>query len=108
MKEDQKLNEKVAILKALAHPVRFSIVHALDGGEKSVQEIGELFSCDRTTISKHLAVMRELGILSCRKEGLRVFYALRVLCLPSMLRCVHKIAEGKHPEIIVTNACNGE
>ena len=103
---DQILVKKVAIFKALAHPVRFSIVQALDGAELSVHQIGEFFSCDRTTISKHLAVLRESGILTRRKEGSRIYYSLRVVCLPSMLSCVQKIAEGENPEIYFRSNCN--
>lgn len=102
-------NKNIAILKGLAHPVRFSIVQALSAGEMSVHRIAELFSCDRTTISKHLAFMKKLGILSSRKDGLKVYYSLRVHCLPNILSCIQKIAEGKNPEIFLeSNKCNKE
>ena len=94
-------DRKIEILKGLAHPVRFSIVHALSEGEMCVHNIGNLFSCDRTTISKHLAFMKKLGILSSRKDGLKVYYSLRVHCLPNMLSCIQKIAEGENPEIFL-------
>ena len=61
------LDQKVAILKWLAHPVRLSIVEALADSEMCVCDIAEMFHFDRTTISKHLALMKNLGILEDRK-----------------------------------------
>ena len=53
--------KKVAILKGVAHPVRLSIVEALGESEMCVCEIAEMFHFDRTTISKHLALMKKTG-----------------------------------------------
>ena len=101
-------DRKVAILKGLAHPVRLSIVEALADGEMCVCKIGEMFQFDRTTISKHLALMKNLGILTDRKVGLKVYYNLKIQCLPSMLFCVEKIAEGKNPETVFFDKCNAK
>lgn len=90
--------KKVSILKGVAHPVRLSIVEALAEREMCVCEIADMFHFDRTTISKHLALMKNLGILEDRKEGLNVYYSLRIRCLPSMLACVEKVVDGEHPE----------
>lgn len=95
--------KKVAILKGLAHPVRLTIVEALADGEMCVCEIGELFQYDRTTISKHLSLMKSLDILSDRKDGLRVYYRLKIRCLPSILFCVEKIAKGRNPKAVFSN-----
>ncbi len=88
--------KKAAILKGLAHPVRMSIVETLAEKEMCVCQITEMFHFDRTTISKHLAFMKSLGILADRKEGLNVFYRLRIRCLASLLSCVEKIAAGEN------------
>jgi len=67
------LEQKVAILKGIAHPVRLAVVEALADHEMCVCDIAEMFHFDRTTISKHLALMKNLGILEeseGRAEGL--------------------------------------
>lgn len=102
------LEQKVAILKGLAHPVRLSIVEALADSEMCVCDIAEMFHFDRTTISKHLSLMKNLGILEDRKDGLKVYYSLRIRCLPSMLSCVEKVVEGKNPETVFALECCGK
>ena len=94
------LDQKVAILKGIAHPVRLAVVEALADSEMCVCDIAEMFHFDRTTISKHLSLMKNLGILEDRKEGLKVYYSLRIRCLPSMLSCIEKVVEGKNPETV--------
>ncbi|NLD05434.1 MAG: winged helix-turn-helix transcriptional regulator [Synergistaceae bacterium] len=102
------LEQKVAILKGLAHPVRLSIVETLAGSEMCVCDIAEMFHFDRTTISKHLTLMKNLGILEDRREGLNVYYSLRIRCLPSMLSCVEKVVQGKNPETVFVMECCGK
>ncbi|HAG22596.1 MAG: Redox-active disulfide protein 2 [Synergistales bacterium 54_9] len=85
------LEKKVQIFKALAHPVRLGIVEKLAEGERCVCDIAEWFDCDRTTISKHLSILKNAGIIADRKEGLKVNYSLRLTCILPVLECV----EGK-------------
>lgn len=100
MKTKEKLQEeKAAILKGIAHPVRLRVVEALARREMSVCEIAELFDFDRTTISKHLSLMKDLGILDSRKDGLHVIYRLKMRCLASVLSCVEKVVRGREADL---------
>ena len=81
------------LLKALAHPVRLRMVLALEKGERCACELTDLSPCDRTTSSKHLAVLREAGIVEDRREGTRILYSLKLSCVLSMLRCVNRFAD---------------
>ena len=86
---------KADILKAVAHPIRLSIVVMLGEGERCACKICDAFSCDRTTVSKHLAVLKALGVIEDRKEGLFVFYRLRMRCLLPFLVCLeHQVMGG--------------
>ena len=102
------LEQKVAILKGLAHPVRLAVVETLADREMCVCEIAEMFHFDRTTISKHLSLMKNLGILEDRKDGLKVYYSLRIRCLPSMLSCIEKVVEGNNPQSVFLMECCGK
>ena len=102
------LDQKVAILKGIAHPVRLAVVEALADSEMCVCDIAEMFHFDRTTISKHLTLMKNLGILEDRKEGLKVYYSLRIRCLPSMLSRIEKVVEGNDPERLFVMGCCGK
>ena len=61
------------VLKALASESRLKIVNRLARGQCSVGELTELIGSDRTTVSKHLAVLRAHGIVADRREGNVVF-----------------------------------
>ena len=98
-KEELNL-KKAGILKGLAHPVRLRIVEALSKKDMCVCEIAELFNFDRTTISKHLALMKSFGILEDRKEGLNVYYSLRMRCLIPLLACIERVASGDDPKVL--------
>ena len=81
-------DRRVAALKALAHPVRLRIAEILLGGPLGVSEIHSRTDLDLSTVSRHLAQMREAGWLACEKTGLHVTYRLACDCLPTLLRCL--------------------
>lgn len=78
----------LAIFKALSHPLRLEVVLRLGHHEECACRIAQWFDSDRTTVSKHLAVLREAGVLSDRKEGQWVFYSLALPCVLDMISCV--------------------
>ena len=82
------LEDKVKILKGIAHPARISIVEMLADKELCACDIAEQFSLDRTTISKHLTLMRQLGILEDRRDGQNIYYKLKMTCILSILKCI--------------------
>ena len=75
------------ILKALAHPVRVLIVEALTDGDRCVCELNELAAIDQSNISRHLAVLKKAGIVSDRREGMKVFYHLETPCILKAFEC---------------------
>lgn len=89
---------KADILKALAHPARLAIIEFLAAsGERCVCEIAEHIegAGDRTMISKHLSVLRAAGLVTDRKEGLRVFYRLDCPCVARFLLCIKQMVEER-------------
>ncbi len=87
--------KRAVVIKALAHPSRLLIAEALMEGEMCVCDLRELVGADMSTVSKHLSLMREAGVLSCEKRGLNIYYRLACDCLGDFLRCVDQIAPGK-------------
>lgn len=63
-------------LKSIAHPLRLQILCRLGNEEMSVQDIVGSVGTSQSNISQHLAVMRDKGALSCRKEANKVFYRI--------------------------------
>jgi ArsR family transcriptional regulator len=84
--------DRVKILKAMAHPTRLFILDQLHKKPLCVCEINEMIPADVSTISKHLLVMKNAGILSSKKQGLQVFYKLEMPCILNSLQCITKLA----------------
>jgi ArsR family transcriptional regulator len=84
---------RARIVKALAHPTRLALADALAEGEVCVCELQQLAGGDVSTVSKHLAVMKAAGLVTDRKEGLRVYYRLQVPCLLNFFGCVDAVIQ---------------
>ena len=78
------------VLKVVAHPVRLQIVEFLEGGEKCVSEIVKGVGNKQSITSQHLSRMRDKGVLSCRRDGAKVFYKIENKNVIKVLHCVHK------------------
>jgi len=84
-------------LKAMSHPLRLKILCTLGDQEVSVQDIVENVGTSQSNISQHLAILRDKGILTSRKDANRVFYRVgdnRTLKLIGMMREVFCSQEG--------------
>lgn len=64
------------IFTALAHPTRRQILQDLKPGERTAGEIASAFSASAPTISRHLSVLRHAGLVTERRDGNRILYAL--------------------------------
>lgn len=75
------------VFKALADPVRLrlvSLIGAHQGGEVCVCELATAFDLTQPTISHHLKVLREAGIIDCERRGTWVYYGLVPAALERM------------------------
>ena len=82
------IEAKAAVLKALGHPTRLWMAEQLADGEKCVCELGEFIDADFSTISKHLSVLKQAGVVVDEKRGKQVYYRLKVPCLLNYMSCV--------------------
>src|SRR4030066_529507 len=62
------------LCKTLANPIRLEILSLLRDGKKSVTELAALSGCRQATVSQHLAMLRQRGVVSTRREGINVYY----------------------------------
>ncbi len=70
-------NLRADILKALAQPTRLKIIEFLRDGERCVCEIFPAIGEEQSNTSRHLVMMLNPGIRSRRKEGLKIYYAIK-------------------------------
>ena len=85
---------RAKIMKAMAHAVRLMMIEFLKKREHSFSEIFDLFQLDKSTVSKHLLVLKEAGIISSRKDGLEMYYKLEVPCVTDFFTCVTAVIES--------------
>lgn len=88
------VQQRADIIKAMAHPSRLTMLEALGQGEQCVCKLQQLVGSDISTVSKHLSVMKAAGLVLDRKQGLQVFYRLRVPCVLEFLGCVEAVLAG--------------
>jgi DNA-binding transcriptional ArsR family regulator len=94
MKRQDRYETRVRVVKAMAHPTRMFIVDELSrSGERCVCELTEMVGADISTVSKHLAILKNVGIIGDDKRGNQVFYRLKVPCIMDFFRCVESVIE---------------
>ena len=86
------------IAKAVAHPLRVAVIDLLKDGEKCVCDVAKHLGSERSNVSRHLGVMVNAGVLSCHKDGLKVFYALKTPCVAEFLSCVTRVVRHQAKE----------
>jgi ArsR family transcriptional regulator len=93
------LFEKQAeIAKAVAHPLRIAVVNFLKDGEQCVCDIAEHVGAERSNVSRHLSVMVNAGVLEYRKEGLKVIYRLKCVCILDFFSCITAVLKQQAEE----------
>src|SRR5512138_1493079 len=86
---------KAQFFRALAHPTRIRILETLVRRELTVQELQEELALDQPIVSQQLAVLRHQGIVSARKEGSSVRYALRDPLVGALLDVARRIFNNR-------------
>jgi len=91
----RRLFEAAEILKAIANPVRLSILQSLSGRELCVGELVKLSGVGESTVSRHLSRMRNAGILDSRKQKNSVYYRIRAATVSVIRKNVEFILINK-------------
>jgi len=84
-------SDRANIIKALAHPVRLFFVEELSDQERCVCELTAMVGLDISTVSKHLSVLKNAGLVRDDKRGNQVFYRLHTPCILNFLSCIEAV-----------------
>lgn len=88
-------HKMAATFKAMAHPSRLSIIAKLQEKECCVCELNEIIACDVSTLSRHLTVLKNAGLIEDRKSGNFVFYRLCCACIGEIFQKMETFIEKK-------------
>lgn len=93
MKKEDKLKSeaRAKVLKALAHPARIFIVDKLSEKSYCVCELTDMLELDISTVSKHLSVLRNAGVIESNKQGTTVYYTLKYSCIMKFIGCIEEV-----------------
>ncbi len=103
VREKALIEAKANVLKALGHPTRLWMAEQLAGGEKCVCELVEDIDADFSTVSKHLTVLKQAGVVIDEKRGKQVYYRLKVPCILQFMPCIEAVIEAtaqQHIELV--------
>jgi ArsR family transcriptional regulator, arsenate/arsenite/antimonite-responsive transcriptional repressor len=93
------------IIKAMAHPSRLFIIEELSKHQCCVNELTEMIGSDASTVSKHLSVLKNAGLVSDEKRGNSIFYSLRCPCIMDFMECVEDVISVNARENIKILKC---
>jgi len=85
---------RASILKALAHPTRLFIIDELQKKERCVGELTQMIGADFSTVSKHLSILKNAGLIHDDKRGNLIFYNLKVPCVTDFFNCIETVLES--------------
>jgi ArsR family transcriptional regulator len=111
--EEHRLNSKnqalyearAKIIKAMAHPSRLFIIEELEKGDKSVGELTQLVGSDTSTVSKHLSVLKNAGIVSDERDGTTIYYRLKTPCILNFIGCIEDVIKTNASDQVAVMKC---
>ena len=105
-KERATTRSQAALFKALGNPARLQVVKELADGERCVCDLVDLTGLGWSTVSRHLAVLKSVGVIDDEKRGLQVFYRLKLPCVVRFAACLEAASEGQNVTFTV-DCCAG-
>jgi ArsR family transcriptional regulator len=96
--EKTKHEARAKIIKAMAHPSRLFIIEELNKKERCVNELTDMIGADTSTVSKHLSVLKNAGLVSDEKRANSIYYTLRCPCIMDFVGCVEDVFSANAKE----------
>ena len=100
MEKTEKTRQEASakVIKAVAHPSRLFIIEELNKKERCVNELAEMIGADTSTVSKHLSVLKNSGLVANEKRGNCIYYTLRCACILDFMDCVKEVLTANADE----------
>ena len=86
---DNVVRQAAEVLRAVAHPLRLRVLEFLeDGHPRCVTEIQDYLGARQSVTSTQLALLRDRGILSARRDGIQVYYTVSNPAVCQIIECI--------------------
>ncbi len=97
---------RASIIKAMAHPSRLFIIEELKDQDRNVSELTEMIGSDTSTVSKHLSILKNSGLVTDERKGTSIYYHLRCPCILDFIGCIEEVLETKaNDQLNVLSSC---
>jgi ArsR family transcriptional regulator len=96
--------DPVRVFRALGNETRLQITTALSERESCVSDLRERVGASWSTVSQHLSVLKNAGVVDCTKQGNQVLYRLALPCVATFVHCLEAVANGAGEE--ARTCCN--
>ena len=93
--DDMVFKIKADFLKGLAHPIRLQVIEYLKNGRASVGKLVTELGVEQSNLSRHLAILRDLGILEAEQEKTTVYYSIHDHDIFKILRPIAELLRKK-------------
>ncbi len=93
-KTRKQYEARAKIAKAMAHPSRLLMLDLLQKQEMCVSELTVEVEADQSTVSKHLAILKDVGLVDVRKEGALSYYRVACGCLSGFFSCIESVLQS--------------
>lgn len=97
-KQKDLFEARAKVIKAVAHPTRLFIVDELSRAERCVNDLTGMVGADTSTVSKHLSILKNAGLVKDEKRGTQVFYYLKTPCILNFFGCVESVLKSTAKE----------
>ncbi|GAA5481621.1 ArsR/SmtB family transcription factor [Haloferula sargassicola] len=99
---DEAVEAMAATFRVLSEPSRLSLLQEVKGGEKSVNELVEATGQGQASVSKHLKILFDAGLVSRRRDGTKVYYRVEGDFVFSLCKMVcDRLDEAQHSRGII-------
>lgn len=78
-------------IKALAHPSRLFIVEQISKGERCVCDLRDMSDGDLSTVSRHLRVLKDAGVVADERRGFLGYYMFRIPFVLNLFGCIEGV-----------------
>jgi ArsR family transcriptional regulator, arsenate/arsenite/antimonite-responsive transcriptional repressor len=92
---EEQYKTRARIIKAMAHPSRLFIIEELKKQKRNVGELTEMIGSDTSTISKHLSILKNEGLVFDERQGTTIYYHLKCSCILDFIECIEVVLESK-------------
>lgn len=101
----EPIRRQAEIFKALGHPARMAIIHALADGPVCACDLARAAGCGLSTTSRHLTVLRHAGLIDDERRGQQIFYRLVFPCVLTFAECLDRVDAGETVRQLRVGCC---